>query len=140
MALPDAVSEGRFIGYTTSSTTVQILPGRIVEFDSSGDIVIPTTTPIVDQIAGVTASKVAARTTATKENILVQVTGVAHVLCTANEGFTIGRLVRAGVLGIATTAVAQTTITATALAACIGKVVTPDATTEGTTVAIRLTL
>ena len=142
MAVADSVGEGRTVDARTSSTTVQILPGRIVEWDTSGYIVLPTTTPIVDRMAGVTVDEVAARTTATYEPIIVQQTGLAAVVCAANSQFTYGGYVRAATAGTgagyASTVALATTITSTALAAAIGKVVTIDATTEGTTVVVQL--
>ena len=138
MAVNDSMGRGRFIAEKTSSTTASILPGRFVEYNSNGSIILPTTTPDEDLIAGVAASKVLARTTATEEDIIVQQSGMCHVACTANSAFTAGYLVRIIEGGEASTAAVATTITATALAKCPGKVVTPDATTEGTTVVVRL--
>jgi len=142
MAVNDQVSEGRLIGAQTSSTTVQILPGRIVEWDSSGNIVLPTTTPAVDTQAGVSASKVALRTSATKEDIMIQQSGLTHIVCAANSAFTYGGFIRSATVGTgagyASSAALATTITSTALAAVIGKVVIPDATTTGTTVVVNL--
>lgn len=144
MTVNDSVGRGAYQGFTTESTTSAITTGKIVEFDSSGDIVLPTSTPIVDQIAGVTASEVAARTTASKEDIIVQTSGLAHIACAANSAFAEGKFVRVATAGTgagyASTAAEATTITSTALAAVIGKVVTPDATTTGTTVIVKLTI
>ena len=142
MTVNDSIGEGRTVDAQTSSTTVEIPSGRIVEWDTSGNIVLPTTTPIVDRPAGVTVSEVAARTTATKENIIIQQTGLAAIVCTANDAFTYGGYVRAATAGTgagyASSVALATTITSTALAAAIGKVVVIDATTEGTTVVVQL--
>lgn len=142
MTVNDSISEGRFVKYLTSSTTSSILPGRIVEFDGNGNIILPTTTPNVDQFAGISASKARTVSTAAKRDILVQKQGIAHVVCAANSAFAHGKFVRAATAGTgegyASTAAEATTITSTALAACIGRVVTPDATTTGTTIIVSL--
>ena len=140
MTVSDSIGEGRFFEKNTSSTTVEIPVGRILEYDSSDDLVLPTTTINVDQLAGVSASKVAARTTATKKKIVVQVYGLTHICCAANAGFGVGKLVRATEAGRAAAAALATTITGTALAACIGRVVEKDATTTGTTILVALNL
>ena len=138
MAVNDSVGRGDFIAGKTASTTSSIVPGRFVEYNSNGSFVLPTSTPDEDLIAGVAATKVATRTTDSEEDLIVQRSGLAHVACTANSAFTAGYLVRVASAGEASTAALATTITATALAKCVGKVETIDATTAGTTVVVRL--
>ena len=141
MTVEDSEGEGRYIG-AQASTTQEIPAGRIVEYDANGYIVLPTTTPNVDQIAGVSATKKAAQTTASLKDIVVQQSGLTAITCAANSGFIKGEFVRAATAGTgagyASTAAAATAITATALAAVVGKVITPDATTLGTTVIVQL--
>jgi len=133
--------EGRYIG-CQASTTNEIPSGRIVEYDTNGYIVLPTTTPNVDQQAGISATKKASQTTASLKDIVVQQTGMAPIVCTANDAFAVGKYVRSATAGTgagyASTVAEATTITATALEAAIGKVVIADATTEGTTVVVQL--
>lgn len=138
MTVPDSSGRGQNKKYQTASTTSAVTIGKGVEFDSSGDIVLPTTTPVVDDYAGITKTGVAARTTASKKDILVQRSGEAVVTCGANAAFSPGNKVRIASNGVASTIASATTITATALAAVIGEVVVEDATTTGTTIIIDL--
>lgn len=126
---------GRNISYETASTTIEIDRGRAVELDSSGNVILPTTTP--GPCAGVSVSKVAARTTATKERILVQTSGLVPMCCAANEAFAYGELaVSVTLTGKATSHAADaSTLDPQKI---IGKVHTPDATTEGTTLIVVL--
>ena len=137
MAVEHSEGEGRYIG-CQASTTQEIPAGRIVEYDSSGYIDFPTT--IIDQYAGISATKKAAQTTAALKDITVQQTGLAPIRCTATEGFSKGDHVRgAAANGDATAAADATTVsTPTALAQVIGRVVVPDTTTTGTTVVVQL--
>jgi len=142
MATNDSGGEGRFIGCKCASTTSSILPGRILEYNSNGSVTLPTTTPNVDQLAGVSVTKTRTRTSASEEDIVVQTSGMTDIVCAANSAFSRGKFVRAATAGTgagyASTAAEATTITSTALAACIGKVVVPDATTTGTTVVVNV--
>ena len=136
MAVEQSEGEGRYIG-CQASTTQEIPSGRIVEYDSSGYIILATT--IVDQYAGVSATKKASQTTAALKDITVQQTGMAPIRCTAAEGFSKGDHVRCKAAGDATAAADATTVsTPTALAQVIGRVVVPDTTTTGTTVVVQL--
>lgn len=70
---------GRKIKFQTTSDTVEIEAGRIVVSDSSGDI-LATTVPGTDgPVVGVSATKVDSRTTASQEDITVQVSGMVSV-------------------------------------------------------------
>lgn len=132
---------GNTIQYDTASTTIAIATGLIVELDSSGDVVLPTTTPA--NPVGVSATAIAARTTATAEKIVVQVAGVAALTCAANEAFSYnGPVQSASANGNATTAAtyAGTTFGSEDMRKVIGRAVTIDATTEGTTVVVALNI
>lgn len=140
MSVNNSSGNGDFITYDTASTTIEIAAGLIVELDGSGDVILPTTTPA--NPAGVTATKVAARTTATQKKITVQRTGLAAVTCAANEAFGYNDMVIAGADGVATTGptFAGTTWGSEDARKEIGRVITPDATTVGTTVLVALNL
>jgi len=133
----DSVGRGDFLKFQTASTTIEIPTGRIVGLDSNGNVTLAdaTANPI-----GVSATKVASRTSASKEDIVVQVSGLAHVTCAANEAFSYNDFVAGGTEGYATTfaSIAGTTFSSEKMKKIIGRVVTPDATTEGTTVIIRV--
>lgn len=133
----NSTGRGDFVGFKTSSTTSEILPGRFVEL-SSGSVVLPTTTP--GQIIGVAHTKVASRTSATSEDIIVQVGGLAHVACAANEAFSAGGLINCGASGVATTfaSVAGTTFSSEEMRNICGICMTPDATTTGTTILAKV--
>jgi hypothetical protein len=133
----DSVGRGDFVGFKTASTTDEILPGRFVEL-SGGSVVLPTTTP--GQAIGVAHTKVASRTSATSEDIIVQVSGLAHVACAANEGFSAGDLIANGAVGVATTfaSVAGTTFSSEEMRNICGVCMEPDATTTGTTILAKL--
>ena len=138
MAVKNSSSNGDFIGLDTSSTTAAIAAGLIIELDSSGDAILPTTTPA--NPFGVTATSVAARTTASKEKITVQRTGIAAITCAANEAFGYNDMVIPGESGVATTGptFAGTTWGSEDARKVVGAVAEPDATTEGTTVLVAL--
>lgn len=138
MSVADSAGRGQYRKYQTSSLTTAIKKGYGVEFDGSGDIILPTTTPVVDNWAGVVAQGVKARTTASKENIVVQRSGETPMVCGANSAFSPGNKVRLASAGLASTIASATTVTATALAAVIGEIVEEDATTTGTTVIVDL--
>lgn len=79
----DSSGEGRFVdGQCT--TTSEIPVGTILERDSSGYAIIPTTTP--GYVWGVAATKIDSVTTAALVDITVQTTGVASVRVSADEG------------------------------------------------------
>lgn len=141
MSVNNSSGNGDFIGYETASTTIEIAAGLIVEFDSSGDIILPTTTP--GNPAGISATKVASRTTATQEKITVQTTGLAAITCAANEAFDQNEMViSASANGNATAGAtfAGTTWGSEDARKVVGRVITPDATTTGTTVLTQLNI
>ena len=137
MAVAESLGEGRFIQFDTATTTVAIAENLIVELDTSGDVILPTATPEIP--IGVTSTRVDARTTASVKKIVVQVSGLAAITCDANIAATAGCFIEAGTSdGLASTAVAATTITATGYYRAVGKCIVPDATTTGTTVVVLL--
>jgi len=140
MTVSDSVGEGKYVDYDTSSTTSAINTGRIVELNSDGDVILPTTTP--GNPVGVSATKVSARTTASKEKITVQVSGMAHVACAANEAFDYNGQVVPAENGLAATVgtYAGTTFSSENMRKIIGRVYTPDATTTGTTAIVLLNI
>lgn len=141
MSVNDSVGRGDMIEYETASTTIEIATGKIAELDASGDVILPTTTP--GNPVGVTATKVAARTTATQKNIVVQTSGLAHITCAANEAFGYNDMViSASANGYATTGptFAGSTWGSEDSRKVVGRVITPDATTAGTTVITALNL
>lgn len=137
----DSVGRGDMIQYETATTTIEIASGRIVELNTSGNVILPTTTP--GNPVGVSATKVASRTTASQKDIVVQVSGLAHITCAANEGFDYNDQVKAAASnGKATTAgtYAGTTFSSDDNRKVVGRVITPDATTTGTTVVVALNI
>jgi len=137
MTVNDSVGRGDMIQYETESTTIAIAAGLVVGLDSSGDVTLGDAT---DAPIGVTATAVRARTTASQEKITVQVSGMAHVTCAANEAFDFNDFVGGGTEGAATTlaTLGTTCEVSAALKTVIGRVITQDATTEGTTVVVRV--
>ena len=139
MTVSDSVGDGKYVDYETASTTSEIKTGRIVELDSSGNVIIATATP--GNPVGVTATKVAARTTASKEKITVQVSGMAHVACAANEGFGYNdQVLAATALGATAATITGTLYDSEDSRKVIGRIYTPDATTTGTTAVVLLNI
>ena len=137
----DSHGRGNFLSYDTASTTIEIPEGRIVELDSSGDVILPTTTP--GNPIGVSATNVDARTTATVEKITVQTAGICSITCAANQAFGYNDQILAVTLtgyGATAATFAGTTFGSEDARKVVGRVFTPDATTTGTTVVAILNI